>query len=158
MIKLYRCSNINTCTVVIGFAIWSSLIETHGCACPGDRVSYKCSVAGLEPGIGNTIWRGSALDVLCSQSGGELVLHHRSFNETRICGNITVQGIKVHVGESSCYTSQLNVTVDSRLDNETLSIECIYNDGTNKTVIGTSSVEVTKGIAMNGTTVLSIII
>ena len=130
-------------TLVIGLTLRSNLIETHGCACPGDRVSYKCSVAGLEPGIGSTIWRGSAIDDLCSQGGGEIVLRHRSFNESRSCGNITGQGIKVQVGEGGCYTSRLNVTVDPRLDNET--IECIYHNGTTETLIGTSSVEVTEG-------------
>ena len=134
---------LNIIGLVAALQNGNSLTETHGCACPGDRVSYKCSVACLEPGIGSTVWRGSALDVLCSQGGGEIVLRHRSFNETRICGDITGQGIQVHMGESGRYTSQLNITVDPRLDNET--IECIYHNGTATTLIGTSSVEVTQG-------------
>jgi hypothetical protein len=44
--------------------------------------------------------------------------------------------------ENGCYTSQLNVTVDSSLDNKT--VECIYNNGTT-IVIGTSSIEIIKG-------------
>ena len=129
---------------IIGFTLWNSLVETHGCVCPQDRLSYKCSVAGVEPRVGTTAWRGSALAVLCSQGGGEIVLHHRSFNETRNCGNIVVRGIQE---DNSCYTSQLNVTVDPSLDNKT--VECFYSNGTTTTVIGTSSIEITKGMVQS---------
>ena len=99
----------------------------------------------MEPGVGITIWRGSAIALLCAEdAGGELVLRHRSFNESRSCGNDYVTGQGIRVEESSCYRSQLNVTVDSRLDNKT--IECIYDNGNTSIVIGTSPVEITKGI------------
>ena len=51
----------------------------------------------------------------------------------------------VRVEDNSCYTSQLqlNVTVDSSLDNKT--VECVYNNGTTTAVIGTSAIEIIKG-------------
>jgi hypothetical protein len=107
--------------------------------CPGDALSYECSVAS-EPEVGSTHWRGSALSSQCPETGGEIVLRHRTFTQTRTCGNITGRGIGME--ENGCYTSQLNVTVDSSLDNKI--VECIYNNGTT-TVIGTSSIEIIKG-------------
>ena len=139
---LHPCMHVWTILFSAGLVMASqnSLVETHGCVCSGDRLSYKCSVVGVEPRVGTTAWRGSALAVLCSQGGGEIVLHHRSFNEGRNCGNIVVRGIQE---DSGCYTSQLNVTVDPSLDNKT--VECIYSNGTTTTVIETSSIEITKG-------------
>jgi hypothetical protein len=104
--------------------------------CPGDALSYECCVAS-EPGIGSTIWKGSALAGQCPETGGEIIIRHRTFTQTRSCGNITGRGIGME--ENGCYTSQLNVTVDSSLDNKT--VECIYNNGTT-IVIGTSSIEI----------------
>ena len=70
------------------------------------------------------------------------MLRHRSFNETRSCGNITVQGIRLEENGHG-YTSQLNITVDSSLENKT--IECFYQNGDTTTVIGSLSIEITKG-------------
>jgi hypothetical protein len=108
--------------------------------CPGDALSYECRVAS-EPGVGSTHWRGSALASQCPETGSEIVLRHRTFTQTRSCGNFTGQGIGME--ENGCYTSQLNITVDSSLDNKT--VECIYDNGTHTTVIGTSSIEIMNG-------------
>jgi hypothetical protein len=124
---------------MIGLALQNVLLDTSHCVCPGDALSYECSVAS-EPEVGSTHWRGSALSSQCPETGGEIVLRHRTFTQTRTCGNITGRGIGME--ENGCYTSQLNVTVDSSLDNKT--VECIYNNGTT-TVIGTSSIEITNG-------------
>ena len=117
-------------------------MKISGCVCLGDRLSYECSVPGVEPGVGSTAWIGSAIATECPQSGGEIVLRHRSFTENRSCGNITARGIRVE--DSGCYTSQLNITVDSSLENKT--VECIYQNGTTTTVLGSSSIEITKGM------------
>ena len=89
---------------------------------------------------------GSALASQCTETGGEIVLRHRTFIQTRSCGNrITGRGIRIE--RNSYYTSQLNITVDSSLDNK--SVECVYNNGTTTTVIGSSYIEIMKGIHNN---------
>ena len=134
--------------ILLGLASLNSLKKTisSNCLCPGyeQPLSYECSIAG-EPGVGSTIWRGSAIQ--CPESGNEIVLRHRSFTGgVRSCdgGSVAAQGIRVE--DNSCYTSQLqlNVTVDSSLDNKT--IECIYNNGTTTAVIGTSTIEIITGM------------
>ena len=113
--------------------------------CPGDILSYECRVAS-ESGVGSTVWRGSALASRCTETGGEIVLRHRTFIHTRTCGNsITGQGIGIE--GNSCYTSRLNITVDFSLDNK--SVECVYNNGTTSTVIGSSNIEIMKGMINN---------
>ena len=96
-----------------------------------------------EPGIGSTVWKGSALASRCPETGGEIVLRHRTFTQTRSCGNsITGQGIGIE--EDGYYTSQLNITVDSSLDNK--SVECVHNNRTTTTLIGSSYIEIMKGM------------
>ena len=113
---------------------------SSGCVCPEyGQLSYECSVTG-EPGVGTTIWRGSAIQ--CPQDGNQLVLRHHFFTGVRSCndGSVIAQGIGVE--NNSCYASQLNVTVDYNLDNKT--VECLHDNGTTTAVIGTSSIEITK--------------
>ena len=123
---------------MVGLALWN-VLDTNSCVCPGDTLSSECCVAS-EPGVGSTLWKGSALAGQCPHTGGEIVLRHRTFMQNRTCGNITGRGIGV---EESCYTSQLRVTVDSSLDNKT--VECTYDNGTTTTVIGVSTIEIIKG-------------
>ena len=92
-----------------------------------------------EPGVGSTLWKGSALASQCPETGSEIVLRHRTFIQTRTCGNITGRGIEEG---NDCYISQLSITVDSSLDIK--SVECIYDNGST-TVIGSSYIEITKG-------------
>ena len=129
----------NNIIIMVGLASRNILLDTSHCVCPRDMLSYECRVAS-EPGVGSTLWRGSALASQCPETGGEIILRHRTFTQTRTCGNITGRGIGIE--ENVCYTSQLNIIVDSSLDNE--SVECIYDNGTT-TIIGISFIETIKG-------------
>ena len=80
---------------------------------------------------GTTVWRGSAFDC----AGGEIILLH-SFCESTASyaygecnnGSVVVQSLRV---ESTCYVSQLNITVGTDMIGK--SIECIYDDGNTET-------------------------
>ena len=107
---------------------------SHGvnaCACPGDTLMYQCSNTG---NTSYTIWGGNALK--CRYSWSYMILYHqRCCTNYRSCnrGATTAQLLRY---ENSCYTSQLNITIESRnkLDNETVS--CVTDNGATETVIG----------------------
>ena len=98
---------------------------TSGCACPGDTLTYECTVMG-EP-TGATVWSGSALN--CSYHI-EIVLLHSHFSSTygtlRVCNNGATVGRSLSV-EGNNYTSQLNVTVTPDTTGKT--IACLYDNG-----------------------------
>ena len=95
----------------------SKLVLTNGCACPGDTLTYKCSVMG-EPG-GATVWFGNAFNCESNES----VLFHRRFTELGgtldVCNNgaIVAQSLSVN---GNMYTSQLNVTLTSGIAGKTI--------------------------------------
>ena len=82
------------------------------CACPGEVLTYTCTVDG-----GNvTIWGGSALN---DCAGHQIILDHRQFNNPGASGECNdgyILGKSVDIN-GTCYTSQLNVTVSNRLNN-----------------------------------------
>ena len=86
------------------------------CACPGDVLTFTCSVIG-----GNaTIWGGSAFDC----AGNEITLRHRGFIDGTARGECNDGAI---LGQSlpvigNCHTSKLNVTITTGLNNKT--VEC----------------------------------
>ena len=90
-----------------------------GCVCPGDTLTYECTVMG---GIW-TVWTGSAFNCY------EIALLHSRFMNTRTytCNNgaIVAQSLSV---EGNYYTSQLNVTITPDIIGKT--IECIVDNGT----------------------------
>ena len=99
--------------------------DISGCVCPGDILTYECTVMGGTA----TVWTGIAFN--CSRfSSTEIVLLHSRFisaNGTSfICNNgaIVVGGLSV---DGNNYTSQLNVTVTPETIGKT--IECHYDDG-----------------------------
>ena len=101
-------------------------VPTSGCVCPGDTLSYECTVTGMLSAV--TIWSGSALNNCIFN---EIVLLHNHFNTgtyNRICSNngaIVVRGLSV---EGNIYTSQLNITVTPDIAEKT--IECGSDNGT----------------------------
>ena len=84
-------------------------VPTSGCVCPGDTLSYECTIIGTETGA--TIWTGSALND-CSTN--EIVLLHSYFNtgtyQTMSCNNGAIVARILSV-EGNNYISQLNITV-----------------------------------------------
>ena len=119
-----------------------TLSSSSPCVCPGDVLTYECTVEGIAD-VMSTIWTGTAFD--CQSSENELLLIHSTsrFTETQRCnhGAITGRGIRV-VGNN--YTSQINITVDPSMDGE--NVVCFYHSGSSITVVGNSSIQLTTGI------------
>ena len=105
--------------------------ENHVCACPGSVLTFSCTTVGLS----TTIWTGTAFD--CLNTGNRITLRNIQFTsgsvETCNNGRIAAQGVSI---DGDRHTSQLNVTVTSRL-NQT-SIECKYNSDQGIVTIGMS--------------------
>ena len=96
---------------------------------------FECTISGE---VGATVWSGNAIDCQVIT-----LLHLRRFLETRGCSNgaTSARGVKI---EENCYTSILNLTVYP--DTVGKSVECIYNNGTDISLIGNSSVTLTSGM------------
>ena len=115
------------------------LLRGNHCNCPGDTLTFECSVVGESYGI--TIWQGSALDKCEVQ---EISLRHDRFTEPmgarESCNNNFIIGQSLRV-ENGCYTSELNVTVT--LDDDGKTIECAYYNVTEATTIGLLNISLT---------------
>ena len=123
---------------ITGLASRRELLLTNECTCPGIVVTFRCTVVG---NVGATVWRGSAIE--CPETNHELTfLHLIRFTDIRGCSGGAIIGHGIDV-EGNCYTSQLNVTVDTSMDGK--SVECFYNNGTFANLIGNSSVAITSG-------------
>ena len=89
--------------------------------------------------FGYTRWRGSAFD--CPR--GEIILRHRFFSldgedsEAGVCNNGSIVGQSLRVQDGQ-YSSQLNVTVTADMIGR--SVECVYADGGNSTIVGSLNV------------------
>ena len=112
-------------------------MPTYGCACPGDTVTYECTVLSGSGGI--TVWEG---DFFHCSSGTQLIelLHIPLTSEpegevfvTQMCNDGDIMGRIIRAGNNS-FTSQLNVTLTS--DYAGRDIECISDNGTDTHSIG----------------------
>jgi hypothetical protein len=94
------------------------------CVCPGDKLTYTCTVQGSDTGA--TIWTGTAFLGGCQQN--EILLLHRQFmstgGSTRTCNNGAIVGQSLGV-QGNSYTSQLNVTITPETAGKT--IMCAYD-------------------------------
>ena len=108
------------------------------CACPGDTVTYECTVLSGSGGI--TVWEG---DFFHCSSGKQLIelLHIPLTSEpegevfvTQMCNDGDVMGRIIRVGNNS-FTSQLNVTLTSVIARNNR-IECISDNGTDTHSVG----------------------
>ena len=112
------------------------------CTCPGDVLTYTCTVVGG----GATLWSGTAFS--CSNTRNEILLRHSRFSVEGgafgDCTNGDLVGRSLSV-QDNCYTSQLNVTVSLGLNGRT--VECT-NDimSTEMAVVGRSTI--TTGIKL----------
>ena len=102
------------------------------CICPGDILTYECTVIGSQ--LGTTVWRGTAFDC----TGGEISLLHSAYAETSViraygeCNNGLITAKSLSVADSICYTSQLNITISDKVIGK--SIECYYDDSNTTTL------------------------
>jgi hypothetical protein len=96
---------------------------------------YNCTINGG----GSTIWSGSAFD--CETRMDEIILRHSQF-ETGSSGNCNggaVNAQSLGVINNTCFSSQLNVTVDLEMNNRT--VQCAHSSETITTVgVGTISI------------------
>ena len=117
-----------------------AILGDIGCSCPGDMLTFNCTAVGL----GSTLWIGTAFD--CIDGGNEILLRHNGFITGGIsgtCNNGAIVGRSLEVVDN-CYTSQLNVTISSNLNNKT--VECIYNGNAGTITIGSPTLTVVEGV------------
>ena len=127
--------------LIIGYTTEERLIKvpTDGCVCPGDVMTYECTVFG---GIGTTtVWKS---DVFQCSSGKQVIELIHSTNESiiRVCNNGDIVARTVR-SESDSFTSlsQLNVTLTRDIAGG--SIECIGDNGTYTHRVGLLNVTAT---------------
>ena len=90
--------------------------STIGCVCPGDTLTYECTVTG---GI-LTIWTGTAFE--CPSINNEILLLHDTYGSVSgSCNNGDIVARSLSA-EGNNYTSQLNVTITPETAGKT--IEC----------------------------------
>lgn len=110
-----------------------------GCTCVGDLLVYECSAFGP----GTTLWEGSAFRTDCT---GSIILRHSQFSTSQgardSCNSGGIVGKSVNVVDQ-CYTSQLNVTIDSSLNGATVS--CIHVSNGERRKIGNNTITITAG-------------
>ena len=102
---------------------------------------YECSVFGP----GTTHWEGS---VFHSDCGNSIILRHSQFSTQGArasCNNDEIVGHSVGVVDQ-CFTSQLNVTIESSLDSATVS--CIHVRDGQRHNIGDSTIFIITGTAV----------
>lgn len=140
------------CVVVV--VMHTCMIGTHGgsqsrselvplvqqCTCLGFQLVYECTVMGEA---GATVWTGSIFQ--CPSTGNTITLRHSAFNQMRGCNQGAIIGYGVNT-QNGCYTSQINITTSLSMNNKT--VECVYNNGSTTSVIGTSVVIVISGIEL----------
>ena len=103
--------------------------DISGCVCPGDILTYECTVMGA----GATVWTGIAFN--CPWFRNEIVLLHNHFISANrisiICNNgaIVVGGLSI---EGNNYTSQLNVTVTPDIAGKM--ITCLHDNYYNESI------------------------
>ena len=115
---------------------WFESPANATCACPGEILTYNCTVEGGRA----TIWGGSAIDC----AGNDITFRHDNVNfidrtiKLEECnGAIVGQSVDI---DGTYYISQLNITVSNRLNDKT--VTCISDSMTYKKVIGKSRIKV----------------
>lgn len=124
-----------------------SLHKGNGCTCPGQVVTYECSVNGSD-GFA-TVWKGNALD--CPENGDTITLLHSQFANGMASGNcnngaIVGQGVSPSGDTINSFTSLLRVTVNSSLYGKT--VECAVDNGITTTILQSATIELTKGMTI----------
>ena len=100
------------------------MIDTPDCICPGQNVTYECTVVG---GL-LTVWGGSVMGTGC-----EITLFHGYPGSYTICNNGAVVGRGVEVN-NNCFTSQLTILLTPDLNQRT--IQCSVDTGVEEFSIG----------------------
>ena len=114
-----------------------------GDACPGDVLTYTCTIIGG----GSTIWSGSAFD--CSSKSNEIILRHSQFASGMDgnCNGGAITARSLGVVDDTCYSSQLNLTFNLDLNNKT--VQCAYSSETIES-IGVATLSIATGKSLRG--------
>jgi hypothetical protein len=92
--------------------------DISGAACPGDVLKYVCDITGA----GNTIWNGTAF--YCPSKSNETILRHSQFSTVSgtsgSCNDRTVIRARSLGVSNNCFSSQLNITVTSDMNDTTI--------------------------------------
>ena len=117
------------------------MTDISGAACPGDMLTYECDIAGA----GNTIWNGTAF--YCPLKSNEIILRHSQFRTgtSGSCNDRTLIEVQSLGVINNCFSSQLNITITSDLNNKT--IRCSHSSST-IVMIGEIRLSVATGMAM----------
>lgn len=93
------------------------------CVCPGDILTYNCTVLGDK--YGATIWNGTAFSG-CPQN--DILLYHDHFRAAGgsrgMCNNGDIVGQSLGIQDNN-YASQLSVTITPNIVGKT--ITCAYD-------------------------------
>ena len=112
---------MNYFTIMLsGLAARNELKLIDDCICPGQRVTYECTVVG---GV-VTVWSGTIMEIDC-----EIILRHYIIylNSYRTCNNGAVIGQGVEVN-NNCFTSQLTVLLTPDLNQRTIRCSVVTGD------------------------------
>ena len=94
------------------------MTDISGAACPGNVLTYECDITGP----GNTIWNGTAF--YCPLKSNEIILRHSQFNTesgtSGTCNDRTLIEVRSLGVINNCFSSELNITVSSDLNNKTI--------------------------------------
>ena len=116
--------------LMIGDASQENVVLRSHCICPGYPLLAECTVVGSI--TGTTVWRGSAFN--CAEAGNEIsLLHGRFLSSEAVCNSGLIVGRGVTIQNSSCYTSQLQVMINSVMIGRT--IECVHDNVGSETTI-----------------------
>ena len=122
----------------------NGLVLLNDCVCPGEEVTFECTVCGV--GLA-TIWTGSLFNYCANDV---IIFRHSLFDHGLAIGacNGAVVARSIGVSESDvngsyCYSSQLNVIINSVMNNKT--VTCLHVDAISETVIDTLTINITTG-------------
>ena len=110
------------------------------CGCPGQVLTYNCTVDGTR-GMA-TLWSGTAFN--CSGNANEIILRHNKFNGTsKACNQGAITAQSVGAQDNMYFTSQLQVTVSSGLNNKTVECSVVNSNVT----VGEAQIRVVQGMS-----------
>ena len=100
------------CTALIVPAVescpsFTSSVEEGRAVCPGEELTYTCTIFDNTSTFPFAIWSG-----FCADSS-DIVIAHGSAQESGMCGPFTVQAT---ASDGDCYTSTLTVTASPELN------------------------------------------
>ena len=135
MLYLHAC--IHSCGLHVKFFLCiTEAVSINGCVCPGDTLTYECTVTGGAV----IVWTGSAIH--CPYTSDEIVLIHGRFNGSKLCNDGAIVARSLFA-ECNYFTSQLNVTITPDIAGKR--VVCLHFNGTHDILIFSSIIPTTTG-------------